>query len=196
MNVKKWSPWNWFREEEAGEGDSMPVRHKLQRPGSNMPSLFYGDDPVWNIHREIDRVFDDMFSRLGSPVPSLFNRPLSFPAMPETLLKPSIDIKERRNNYKITVEVPGVEEDDIRLELADGALTISGEKKHEKEESDEQYHSVERSYGSFRRVLSLPEDASEEGIEADFKKGVLNITVPRRRVEKAKEEVKQIEINK
>lgn len=109
-------------------------------------------------------------------------------------MKPNVDIKEGKKDYTISVEVPGVEEGDVKLELADGALTISGEKKHEKEDKDENYYCVERSYGSFKRVLSLPQDAKEEDIEAKFKNGVLKITVPREEVEKAETEAKMIDI--
>ena len=88
-----------------------------------------------------------------------------------------------------------VEEGDVKLELADGVLTVSGEKKYEKEEKDEHYHSVERSYGSFRRVLSLPEDANADDIDAKFKNGVLTISVPRKEISKSEGgNVKQIEI--
>lgn len=80
--------------------------------------------------------------------------------------------------------------------LQDGTLTISGEKKYEKEDKDENTHFVERSYGSFRRVLALPQDIDQEAIDAKFRNGVLTITVPRKQMAKLKEESKVIAINK
>ena len=96
--------------------------------------------------------------------------------------------------YAISVEVPGVDEKDVKIELANNTLTIGGEKKQEKEEKEKNFYRVERSYGSFQRVLSLPEDADQEKIQATFKKGVLRITVPRKALPHA--EAKQIEVKK
>jgi HSP20 family protein len=111
------------------------------------------------------------------------------------VLRPNIDVASTDKEYVITVEVPGVDEKDVKLELTgDGTLIIQGEKKHEKEQTDKNFHRVERSYGSFRRTLSLPEDASQENIQASFKNGVLTVTVPRKVVAQAP--TKRIEIKK
>lgn len=162
----------------------MSVQQHDGRGSHWLPSL-YGDHPLWNMHREIDRMFDGMMQRFTSLTDT-----------GESMLKPSVDIREGKKDYRITVEVPGVDEKDVKLELADGALTISGEKNHEKEEKDENYHCIERSYGSFRRVLTLPSDIEHEAIEAKFKNGVLTITVPRKQVAKSKEDAKVIEIKR
>ena len=77
-------------------------------------------------------------------------------------------------------EIPGVEREDVSIEVENGTLSLRAEKRFETEEEDEGYHCVERSYGSFQRVLSLPQDADEEGIEARFKNGVLKLTIPKR----------------
>ncbi len=79
----------------------------------------------------------------------------------------------------ISLEVPGVDEKDIHVELNDRVLTIRGNKRHEESGEDESYHWVERSYGAFQRLLSLPDDALDEGLSARFRKGVLTIEVPR-----------------
>lgn len=184
IDIKKWNPWNWFRKEDEQEGRSVAVRRE-SRDGGGLPSLYTGN-PLWDLHREMDRLFDNVFQRFGSLSPALFTD--------GALLKPNVDIKENKKNYMITVEVPGVDENDVKLELNDGTLTVSGEKKHEKEEKDENYHCVERSYGSFRRVLSLPQDIDEGAIDAKFKNGVLTITVPRKQMAKPKEDTKVIPI--
>jgi HSP20 family protein len=76
--------------------------------------------------------------------------------------------------------IPSVDEKDIKLELADDILTIYGEKKQTSEEKGNNYYRMERSYGSFRRTLALPEDADQDDVSATFKKGVLTVTMPRR----------------
>jgi HSP20 family protein len=195
IDIKKWNPWNWFKQEEKEEAANVPVTRAGQERDSTLPSLF-GNDPLWNIHREIDRLFNNVFSQFNTGLPRLFERVASVDRLSGTMLKPSVDIKESKKDYKITVEVPGVEENDVKIELASGTLTISGEKKYEKEEKDEHYHSIERSYGSFRRVLSLPKDADEDGIEARFRNGVLTVTVPRRETVESKDKPKLIEVKK
>lgn len=185
IDIQKWAPWNWFKEEEEQEGRSVPVRGQ---GNTSLPST-YNRHPLSELHREMDQLFERAFQGFGLPS-------MGFPANSQSLLKPSVDIKENKKSYTISVEVPGVDEGDVKLELAEGALTISGEKKHEKEEKDEHYHSAERSYGSFKRVLALPQDAKEDDIKAKFKNGVLTITVPRQQIAKPANEGKVIEINK
>ncbi len=183
IDVKKWNPWNWFRNEQEQEGRSVTVRQQ-DSPTGWLPSL-YGDHPLWNLHREMDRMFDGVMQRFSALSPSN-----------GLMLKPSVDIREGKKDYQITIEVPGVDEKDVKLELADGTLTVSGEKRHEKEQKDENYYCVERSYGSFRRVLSLPRDIDEDAIEAKFRNGVLTITVPRKQIAKTREDSKVIEIKR
>lgn len=96
-----------------------------------------------------------------------------------TLLRPQLDIAEREQEYAITVEVPGVDEKDVKLTLDDQRLIIEGEKRQESTTEEDRYQRVERSYGSFRRVLDLPADAKAEDIKASFANGVLTVTVPR-----------------
>jgi len=184
IDVKKWSPAHWFRNEEDQEKRSLTSRH--DSGGTGLPSL-YADSPLWGLHREMDRLFEGMFERFNTLLPTVAG---------SALLKPSIDIKESGKVYKVTVEVPGVDEKDVKLELCDGILTITGEKKHEKEEGDENWHRIERSYGSFQRVLTLPDDVNQETIEAKFKNGVLTITIPRKQIDKPKDTGKVIEIKR
>jgi HSP20 family protein len=92
---------------------------------------------------------------------------------------PKVDIAEESKHYTITMEVPGVEEKDIDVTIADGTLTVRGEKRHEQENHDRQYHRIERSYGAFQRMISLPNDSKEDAIDAKFKNGILTLTVPK-----------------
>ena len=104
----------------------------------------------------------------------------------------SLIIGATDKEYSITVEVPGVNEEDVKVEISDNTMSIHGEKKQEKEKKDKNFYKVERSYGSFQRVLSLPEDADHDDIKATFNKGVLTIKVPRKALPKS--DVKQIKI--
>ena len=87
-----------------------------------------------------------------------------------------------------------MDEIDVALELSDDTLVIKGEKKHEKDRKEQNYYQMERSYGSFQRVLSLPEDAAQDGIAATYKHGILTITIPRKARPATK--AKRITINK
>jgi HSP20 family protein len=151
MNLQNLTPFNWFKRENEGRGDHHPTPRDI--------------DPFARMHREMDRMFEDFFggSRAGDGL----------------LLKPSVDIAESKKAYKISVEIPGIEPDQIDLHIEGDTLVLSGEKRQESEDDDEGFHRVERSYGQFRRVLTLPEDADADGIKADFNNGVVKIKVPR-----------------
>ncbi|MCI5137300.1 MAG: Hsp20/alpha crystallin family protein, partial [Candidatus Electrothrix sp. AR1] len=84
------------------------------------------------------------------------------------MLKPMTDLAASDKEYTVTVEVPGAEKDDIKIEVVNNVMTIRGEKKQKKEEKEKDYYRQERFYGSFQRVLSLPEDADQETIKATF----------------------------
>ncbi len=162
MEVKNiLTPWNWFKKEEE---QSQAVR----RQNGLQPF----DNPLGQLQRDIDKLFANVFH--GFPMSS------SRKENGETwggLILPHVDIGEGKKHYTITVEVPGVNEKDIDLTLADGTLMIRGEKRSEQEDTDKHYHRIERSYGSFQRMLSLPTDADENKVEAKFKDGVLTITI-------------------
>lgn len=185
MSVKKWIPWNWFRKEEADTGKAVPVQRAAEH--DQTPGL---SGSLARFHNEIDRLFEQAFRGFGMS-PFGFNHHL-LPHMKDGMLKPTLDLGATDKAYTIAVEVPGVDENDVKVEIANDTLTIRGEKKQEKEEKDRNYYRMERSYGSFQRVLSLPEDADQEGVSATFKNGVLTVTMPRKAAPQA--HVRQIEI--
>lgn len=92
---------------------------------------------------------------------------------------PAVELSENDHSYTVTVEVPGVNKDDVHVDLHEGMLVIHGEKKSEREEKKERGRYIERSYGSFSRSFTLPADANADRLEASFKDGVLKIVVPR-----------------
>ena len=162
------------------------LRVKEERPvdlwRTNTFSDLRGDDSFFShMGLGFGRLFDDFFGG------GFLSR-----VVPETggMYSPRIDVKETKNAVKIAAEMPGIDGKDIDVSVHDGMLTISGEKKVEKEDDELGYHRIERSYGCFTRDISLP-DAVETGkIEAKFKNGVLNVTLPK--TEKAIEKSKKI----
>jgi len=92
---------------------------------------------------------------------------------------PPVDIAENDDQYAITVEIPGAKKEDVSVECHDNVLTIKGEKKSEREEKQEHRHYVERSFGSFSRTFTLPNDADGDRINATFRDGVLSVEVPK-----------------
>ena len=88
---------------------------------------------------------------------------------------PLVDISEDAKEYLIKAELPEVKKEDVKITMEDGTLTITGDRKFEKEENGKKYHRVERTYGSFGRSFSLPDDASPAKVTADFKDGVLKV---------------------
>ncbi|MBC8158154.1 MAG: Hsp20/alpha crystallin family protein [Alphaproteobacteria bacterium] len=142
-------------------------------------------DSFQSFHREIDRLFDD-FSR-GFSMPFLWN---DFSR--ERALSPQLDVRETEKAYEVSVELPGIDEKDLEVSLANGVLTIKGEKREEKEQKESGRLHVERSFGSFHRSLALPENADEEKIDGAFKNGVLELTIGKSG--EAKVEARKIDI--
>ncbi len=128
------------------------------------------------IRREMDRLWDSF----------LEGRPMRR-AEEGTEWLPSIDVSETKNELVVKAELPGMDSKDIDISMSNGFLTIKGEKKHEKEEKDENYHLIERSYGSFTRSVRLPKEVQSEKIMASFKNGVLRVTLPKSEEAKKKE---------
>jgi HSP20 family protein len=130
---------------------------------------------VSRLRREMDRLWDDFF---GPGRRAL--RPL------EAEWAPAIDVSETADQVMIKAEVPGMDAKNIDISLSGDILTIKGEKKSEREEKKENYHLVERSYGSFSRSLKLPAAVAADKIEASYKQGVLTITCPKKEEAKPK----------
>ncbi len=122
-------------------------------------------NPFDGLQREVERLFDD------------FSRGYATPRTQD--LTPSIDVTETDKEVEITAELPGLEEKDVQVNVADNLLTIRGEKKAEREDKNKDYHVVERSYGSFSRTLELPESVDADAIQATMSKGVLKVVVPK-----------------
>ena len=152
-----------------------------------LPSLWDGrqdllSDPFRALRREMQDV-EDMFRGFTRRLPSV---------LPVGAGSPSIDIAETKDALEVTVELPGVEEKDIKVSLEGNRLAISGEKKEESERDEKDWHVEERSFGSFYRSMTLPFSPAEGAISAHLDKGVLHVSV-KKPVEAAKS-AKTIEI--
>lgn len=129
----------------------------------------------WNPFREMDDFFKS-FQRgatRGLPVEA-------------EAWAPAVDISETPKEYLVKAELSGVNKDDIKVTTQNGVLTLSGERKVEKEEQDEKHHRIERSYGSFTRSFVLPDDVAEDRIAAECKDGVVTVRLPKTEAPKAK----------
>ncbi len=138
-----------------------------------MPSRY--QDPFQSFRTEMDRLFD---SFLGG-VPSLTSLRQAFPAAAQGMT-PTLDVKENEKEIVVKADLPGMDEKDINLTIQNGVLSLRGEKKSEHTDERENYHVMERSYGSFQRSIRLPETINEDKADARFDKGVLTITLPKR----------------
>lgn len=164
--------------------DLIPWR---RNDGDHVPSLFRESDrdPFLSLHREVNRLFDDVFRGFGSGLPSL-SRASAFGGG-----WPNVDISDNEKEIKVTADVPGLEEKDIEVLLNDGVLTLKGEKHAETEDKDKQFS--ERFYGRFERRIPLGYEVKEDQVDARFRNGVLTVTLPKS--EKAQSQVKRIAIN-
>jgi HSP20 family protein len=127
------------------------------------------------MRREMDRLWDSF----------LEERPRRRVEEREWL--PSLDVSETKNDIVVKAEVPGMDPKDINISLSNGVLTIKGEKKHEREEKEEDYRLIERSYGAFARSIQLPVEVQSNKVNASYKNGILKVTLPKSEEAKIKE---------
>ena len=123
---------------------------------------------VVTLRERMNRLFDDAFSsrEQGDLTAGTWS--------------PSVDIHEKDKELVLTAEIPGVKEEDVDVEIEDNVLTLRGKKEFEKETKEDDYHRIERSYGSFYRSFTLPTNVDRDKIEANFDDGLLRITMPKK----------------
>ena len=147
---------------------------------------------LFGLRQEIDHLFDDFFRSFRFP---RFGRG-TFDIEPFRRFEssfgvsvPHVDVTESEDEFEITAELPGMDEQDIDITLSEGVLTLKGEKKEETEKRDKKrdYYVMERSYGTFQRSLTLPVDINEAKTKATFKNGVLTVTLPKKVAAKKEE---------
>lgn len=155
-------------------------------------------NPTIPVKREVEprglRFFEGpfdlpLFRRLGRELDVLFDRfGLERSALdpPATMWTPDVEMFQKGAEVVIRVDVPGMKKEDVTVEVTDGSLTLRGARKEEKEEKKEGYYRAERTYGSFYRVLPLPEGVKVDEAKAVIRDGVLEITMPATKVEEKK----------
>ena len=156
------------------------------RAESKAPALYRDSDPFMALHREVNRLFDDVFRGFDQ-----FGHVPSLAASWGNWGWPNVEVAETDKEIRVTVELPGLEEKDVEVTLDDDVLTLRGEKRSEAEDKGRQFS--ERYYGHFERRISLGTEVDEERIEARFKNGVLTITMPK--TERAQSKARRIAIN-
>jgi HSP20 family protein len=136
-------------------------------------------DPYATLQGRINRLFRDSQGPEGQET------------LTTTAFAPPVDVYEDEHNITLKIEVPGIDEKDIDVQVEKDTLTVHGERKFEKEEKEENYRRVERQYGSFTRTFTLPTTVDHENIQADYDKGVLKVKLAK----KAEAKPKQIKVN-
>ena len=155
------------------------------RSASSQVPVLYGEDdrnPFLSLHREMNRLFDDVFRSFDSRLPALGSVP--------RVIWPTVEISDTGTELKVTAEIPGLEEKDIEVLLDDGALTLKGEKRSETEDKEKRFS--ERFYGHFERRIPLGIEVEPDKVEARFRNGLLTITLPKSA--KAQSQAKRIAI--
>jgi len=171
----------------AEKATKLPVKKEKQaQPAAETSALA-------NLRREVDRLFDQFnLSEWRFP----FGRgsaglELAWPQA-DWQVAPAMDLVEKNGGYEVTAELPGIEEKNVEVKVANGLLTIKGEKSEEKEEHDKEYYLSERRFGSFHRSFRIPEGVDVDRIEASFAKGVLTVALPK--TAQARQNEKKIQV--
>jgi HSP20 family protein len=166
MNVKDLIPWS--------------------RAENKAPALYRDSDPFMALHREVNRLFEDVFRGFDH-----FGRVPSLTASRSSWGWPNVEVSETEKEIRVTAELPGLAEKDVEVTLDDDVLTLRGEKRAESEDKERQFS--ERYYGQFERRIPLGVEVQEDKVEARFRNGVLTITMPK--TEQAQSKTKRIAIN-
>lgn len=150
-------------------------------------------DPFLSLRQDIDRVFDSYFRAW----PGLRGFGFDFaPGLAQMDISPKVDVGETDAAYEIAFELPGLDDGDVEISLRDDLLTISGEKKTEREEKEKDYYLSQRRYGSFKRSFRLPAEVEAGKITAEMEKGVLSVTLPKSASAKRKQQKIEIAAKK
>ena len=152
MNIRDLIPWNWGKRQ-------VPVRREQSQP-------------LQSLQNDINRAFDSFWRGFDLPWPSTSSAC--------SMSMPSVDVSESDKEIEVTAELPGIDEKDIDISLAEGVLTIRGEKKSEVEKKEKDYYLQERTFGSIERVVPLPDTIDLDSANATFKNGVLTVKLAKK----------------
>lgn len=160
---------------EAEEIALPNIKFDISNPANSTPSFSFDFDNDFDIYKELqhqqkllNRIFKNIYGMKRLADKSAFR---------SIVFDPEIDLRETKDSYILRMDIPGMEKDKINIEVKDRNLTISGERKIEKEEKNNHFFRQERKFGYFSRTITLPYDADPNKIKAEYKKGVLTITI-------------------
>src|SRR5213592_4773895 len=140
---------------------------------------------TWNQLREMEEATENRFNRILGGFPNRIGT-----GEPHSLTvadwSPEVDISQDDHEYLLKADLPEMKKDDVRVTVEDGILSVSGERKSEKEDQKRKFHRIERSHGNFRRSFTLPEDADGSKVTADFRDGVLKVHLPTTAIARSK----------
>lgn len=156
MAITDLIPWKRKEAEGEPEGGAMEVRQ----------------DPFLSLQQQMNQMFDEFFRGTGL-------EPFGATRERWDLFSPRVDVTETDKEVRVSAELPGLDEEEIEVSLSRGTLTIRGEKRRAHEEKGRTYYRAERSYGAFRRAIPLPGAVDTDRADAQFRKGVLTVTLPK-----------------
>ncbi len=162
----------------------MPIKDLIpwKARRTSVPSPYREPPSLFTLHREMNRVFDDLFQMMDRffsdrELPSPFVGRGGF--LREETFVPRVNVSETEEEFRVSAELPGLTEKDVRVELEDNVLTIQGERKEEHDEKGCNWHRVEQCYGHFYRQIPLSGQVNPDKVRAKFKNGVLTVTIPK-----------------
>jgi HSP20 family protein len=146
----------------------------------------------WDPFRELEDMSDRLNSMFGRSALTRSPGSSNKDALTVFDWAPTVDIVETPEEFQIKAELPDVKKEDVKVSVDNGVIRIEGERKQDKEEKGKKYHRIERSYGSFLRTFTLPDNVDESKVQAEFKDGVLNVRL--RKAEKAKPKAIEVKV--
>jgi len=181
MDFSKLAPWNWFKDEEESKSKVVPVK-------KHESTIVDNTNPLLNVQKELENMFEVLHKNFEDTLAPFKSDKL----FQDGWFEPSLDVASNDDIYTIKLELPGVDKKNIEIEVENNTMRIKGEKKQESEEKNNDYYRVERRYGSFQRILNLPEDSDIDNIESEYKDGILSVNIPKKSIEQ--KDVKKIGI--
>lgn len=177
METRNLIPWNWFKGSNTHISSTLQDEHSLWRDFSS---------------RNVNHVFEDFIKDFGS-FENLLPNFLKNGFSAHLKISPRVDISDTDKEYVVEADLPGVKEEDLDISVSkDGLLTIKGKREIFDEQTKRNYYRMERSYGSFERMITLPDNCDSNEVDASFQNGILSIKIPKQ--ELADGEVKHIKI--
>ena len=121
----------------------------------------------------------NVFDEMDDMINSVFKNAWNFPVRGNRNWSPAVDVKESDDSFILTADIPGLTKKDVKINITDGVMPVSGERTMENEKDNDHYHYRERYHGSFSRTFNLPETVNDEKITASFKNGILKVDLPK-----------------